>query len=100
MPFQKGNKLANGRPQGSKNKSTDVDKEKIQQMLFNFESMQKEWQQFNVHKKFDIRTKAMPFYDIFHLVIFQMKLLFKLKIRNKILVKKDLKLLTFLCFLN
>lgn len=30
MPFQKGNKLANGRPQGSKNKSTDVDKEKIQ----------------------------------------------------------------------
>ena len=41
MPFQKGNKLAKGRPLGSKNKSTDVQKFELQQMLFNIEESQK-----------------------------------------------------------
>tara|TARA_A200000113_G_C8699983_1_gene301612 strand:+ start:81 stop:485 length:405 start_codon:yes stop_codon:yes gene_type:complete len=62
MPFEKGHKLSTGRPKGSKNKSTDVDKEKIQELLFDFESIQKEWQQLDVHKKFDIRMKAMPYF--------------------------------------
>ena len=62
MPFEKGNKLSSGRPKGSKNKSTDVDKEKMQEMLFNFDSMQQEWQQLDVHKKFEIRMKAMPYF--------------------------------------
>lgn len=34
MTFQKGNKLgAKGRPVGSKNKATDVDKQKIQEII-------------------------------------------------------------------
>jgi hypothetical protein len=32
MPFEKGNKLG-GRPKGSKNKATDVDKQKIQEII-------------------------------------------------------------------
>ena len=38
MPFQKGNKLgAKGRPKGSKNKATDVNKFQLQQTLYNME---------------------------------------------------------------
>ena len=44
MPFQKGNKLgAKGRPVGSKNKATDVQKFELQQMLFNIEDMKKDF---------------------------------------------------------
>ena len=43
MPFQKGNKLAKGRPLGSKNKSIDVQKFELQQMLFNIEDMKKDF---------------------------------------------------------
>ena len=39
MPFQKGNKLSKGRPQGSKNKTTDVDKKDLQELFFNVEEM-------------------------------------------------------------
>ena len=38
MPFQKGNKLgAKGRPKGSKNKATDVNKFQLQQALYNID---------------------------------------------------------------
>ena len=43
MPFEKGNKLSTGRPKGSKNKSTDVQKFELQQMLFNIEDMKKDF---------------------------------------------------------
>ena len=53
MPFQKGNKLgAKGRPVGSKNKSTDLQKFELQQMLFNIEDMKKDFQTLDAHKKF------------------------------------------------
>ena len=39
MPFQKGHKLSKGRPAGSKNKSTDVQKLELQQMLYNIEEL-------------------------------------------------------------
>ena len=53
MPFQKENKLVSkGRPKGSKNKSTDVQKFKLQQMLFNIEDMKKDFQTLDAHKKF------------------------------------------------
>ena len=39
MPFQKGNKLAKGRPKGSKNKATDVQKFEIQNIFFNLDEM-------------------------------------------------------------
>ena len=45
MPFQKGNKLGlKGRPKGSKNKATDVNKFQLQQMLFNVEEMKRDFQ--------------------------------------------------------
>ena len=45
MPFQKGNKLgAKGRPVGSKNKTTDVDKLKIQKIFNNGEEMKRDFQ--------------------------------------------------------
>ena len=63
MPFQKGNKLgAKGRPVGSKNKSTDVQKFELQQMLFNIEDMKKDFQTLDAYKKFDVRMKAMSFF--------------------------------------
>ena len=63
MPFQKGNKLgAKGRPVGLKNKSTDVQKFKLQQTLFNIEDMKKDFQRLDAYKKFDVRMKAMSFF--------------------------------------
>tara|TARA_B100000965_G_C19581392_1_gene753716 strand:+ start:1585 stop:1944 length:360 start_codon:yes stop_codon:yes gene_type:complete len=63
MPFQKGNKLgAKGRPQGSKNKTTDVQKFELHQMLFNIEDMKRDFQTLDAHKKFDVRMKAMSFF--------------------------------------
>ena len=61
MPFQKGNKLVKGRPAGSKNKSTDVQKLKLQQMLYNIEEMKRDFQTLEAYKKFDVRMKAMFF---------------------------------------
>ena len=59
MPFQKGHKLSKGRPAGSKNKSTDLQKLELQQMLYNIEEMKREFQTLDAYKKFDIRMKAM-----------------------------------------
>ena len=62
MPFQKGNKLAKGRPAGSKNKATDVQKVELQEMLYNIEDMKKDFQTLDAYKKFDVRMKAMSFF--------------------------------------
>ena len=62
MPFQKGNKLSKGRPAGSKNKSTDVDKMDLQEMLFNIEDMKRDFLTLDAYKKFDVRMKAMSFF--------------------------------------
>ena len=63
MPFQKGNKLgAKGRPVGSKNKTTDVQKFELQQMLFNIEDMKRDFETLDAYKKFDVRMKAMSFF--------------------------------------
>ena len=63
MPFQKGNKLgAKGRPVGSKNKTTDVQKFELHQMLFNIEDMKRDFQTLDAYKKFDVRMKAMSFF--------------------------------------
>ena len=63
MPFQKGNKLgAKGRPVGSKNKATDVQKVVLQQILFNIEDMKRDFETLDAYKKFDVRMKAMSFF--------------------------------------
>jgi len=58
MPFEKGNKLG-GRPKGSKNKATDVNKLEIQELFYNVEEMKRDFQTLDAYKKFDIRMKAM-----------------------------------------
>tara|TARA_B110000027_G_scaffold104686_1_gene110999 strand:- start:64 stop:417 length:354 start_codon:yes stop_codon:yes gene_type:complete len=62
MPFQKGNKLSKGRPQGSKNKTTDVDKKDLQELFFNVEEMKKDFQTLDAYKKYDVRMKAMSYF--------------------------------------
>ena len=61
MPFEKGNKIG-GRPKGSKNKATDVQKVELQQMLFNIEDMKRDFETLDAYKKFDVRMKAMSFF--------------------------------------
>ena len=62
MLFQKGNKLAKGRPKGSKNKATDVQKFEIQNIFFNLEEMKRDFKMLFPDKKYDIRMKAMRFF--------------------------------------
>ncbi len=63
MPFQKGNKLgAKGRPKGSKNKATDVNKFELQQTLYNMEEFVNDFKALSPDKKMDIRMKAMSFF--------------------------------------
>ena len=63
MPFQKGNKLgAKGRPKGSKNKATDVNKFQLQQTLYNLEEFVNDFKALSPDKKMDIRMKAMSFF--------------------------------------
>ncbi len=59
MPFEKGHTLSKGRPKGSKNKATDVQKLELQQMLFNIEDMKRDFETLDAYKKFDVRMKAM-----------------------------------------
>ena len=62
MPFKKGNKLSKGRPTGSKNKSTDVDKMDLQELFYNVEEMKRDFLTLDAYKKFDVRMKAMSFF--------------------------------------
>mgnify|MGYP005698965795 CR=1 FL=1 len=63
MPFQKGNTLgAKGRPKGSKNKATDVNKFELQQTLYNMEEFANDFKALSPDKKMDIRMKAMGFF--------------------------------------
>ena len=63
MPFQKGNTLgAKGRPKGSKNKATDVQKFEIQNIFFNLDEMKRDFEMLSPGKKYDIRMKAMSFF--------------------------------------
>ena len=62
MPFEKGHKLSKGRPVGSKNKSTDIQKVELQEMLFDMEDMKRDFQSLDAYKKFDVRMKAMSFF--------------------------------------
>jgi len=59
MPFKKGHKLSKGRPQGSKNKTTDVNKQEIQELFYDVEEMKRDFQTLDAYKKFDVRMKAM-----------------------------------------
>ena len=63
MPFQKGNKLGlKGRPKGSKNKATDVNKFQLQQALYNIDEFINDFKSLSPEKKMDIRMKGMSFF--------------------------------------
>ena len=63
MPFQKGNKLGlKGRPKGSKNKATDVNKFQLQEALYNMEEFVNDFKSLSPEKKMDIRMKGMSFF--------------------------------------
>ena len=62
MPFKKGHKLSKGRPQGSKNKTTDVDKKDLQELFFNVEDMKRDFLTLDAYKKYDVRMKAMSYF--------------------------------------
>ena len=55
MPFEKGHKLSNLRPQGSKNKAKDVEKLELQEILFNIGDMKRDFQTLDAYKKWEIR---------------------------------------------
>ena len=58
MPFQKGNKLgAKGRPTGSKNKTTDRNKDVLHELLYNPEDMINSFKTLDAYKQWDIRCK-------------------------------------------
>ena len=65
MPFQKGNKLgAKGRPQGSKNKTTDRNKDVLHELLYNPEDMINSFKTLDAYKQWDIRCKfAVKFFS-------------------------------------
>ena len=57
MPFEKGHKLSNLRPQGSKNKAKDVEKLELQEILFNIGDMKRDFQTLDAYKKWEIRCR-------------------------------------------
>ena len=58
MPFQKGNKLgAKGRPVGSKNKTTDKNKDVLHELLYSPEDMISSFKTLDAYKQWDIRCK-------------------------------------------
>ena len=57
MPFEKGHKLSTGRPAGSKNKATDVEKLELQEILFNIDEMKRDFHTLDSYKKWEIRCR-------------------------------------------
>ena len=52
MSFQKGNNLgAKGRPVWSKNKTTDLNKQEIQELFYDVEEMKRDFQTLDAYKK-------------------------------------------------
>ena len=61
MKFQKGNKLGQGRPLGSKNKMPVDKRDLINEVAFNPEEFKKEWKALSLHEKWEIRIKMAKF---------------------------------------
>ena len=57
MPFEKGNKIGQGRPKGAKNKATDIEKAELHDILFNVEDMSREFKNLDAYKKWEIRCR-------------------------------------------
>ena len=60
MTFQKGHKLATGRPKGSLNKLTKANREFLHSILFDEEQFIKDWMELDLNGRMELRTRLNP----------------------------------------
>lgn len=61
MTFQKGHKLATGRPKGSLNKLTKSSKNFLKKVLFNEEEFINDYNQLDLNGRMELRIKLAPY---------------------------------------
>ena len=61
MPFEKGHKLATGRPKGSLNKITKANREFLHQVLFDQEQFIQDWISLDLNGRMELRTRLAPY---------------------------------------
>ena len=61
MTFQKGHKLATGRPKGSLNKLTKANREFLHSILFDEKQFIKDWMQLDLNGRMELRTRLASY---------------------------------------
>lgn len=61
MTFQKGHKLATGRPKGSLNKLTKANREFLHSILFDEEQFIKDWMELDLNGRMELRTRLASY---------------------------------------
>ena len=61
MPFEKGHKLATGRPKGSLNKITKANREFLHYVLFDQEQFLNDWVSLDLNGRMELRTRLAPY---------------------------------------
>jgi hypothetical protein len=61
MTFQKGHKLATGRPKGSLNKLTKANREFLHSILFDEEQFIKDWLALDLNGRMELRTRLASY---------------------------------------
>ena len=61
MTFQKGHKLATGRPKVSLNKLTKANREFLHSILFDEEPFIKDWMELDLNGRMELRIKLAPY---------------------------------------
>jgi len=61
MTFQKGHKLATGRPKGSLNKLTKANREFLHSILFDEEQFIKDWMELDLNGRMELRIKLASY---------------------------------------
>ena len=61
MTFQKGHKLATGRPKGSLNKLTKANREFLHSILFDEEQFINDWMQLDLNGRMELRTRLASY---------------------------------------
>ena len=61
MTFQKGHKLATGRPKGSLNKLTKANREFLHSILFDEEQFINDWMELDLNGRMELRTRLASY---------------------------------------
>jgi len=61
MTFQKGHKLATGRPKGSLNKLTKANREFLHSILFDEKQFIKDWMELDLNGRMELRTRLASY---------------------------------------